>query len=43
MPNLAHALQPYMGHAAAPQQTAEAGIVGGVAGSVLNNIFGGRG
>ena len=43
MPNLAHALQPYMGHAPAPQQTAEAGIVGGVAGSVLNNIFGGRG
>jgi uncharacterized protein (TIGR00266 family) len=38
VPNLAHALQP-----AAPAQTSEAGIVGGVAGSVLNNIFGGRG
>ncbi len=40
MPNLAHALQPYLGQAAAPQQTVETGIVGGVAGSVLNNIFG---
>jgi uncharacterized protein (TIGR00266 family) len=42
VPNLAHALQPYMGQAAAPPQTTEAGIVGGVAGSVLNNIFCGR-
>jgi len=41
VPNLAHALQPYISHAA-PAQTSEAGIVGGVAGSVLNNIFGGR-
>ena len=41
VPNLAHALRPYLGQAAA-QQTAEAGIVSGVAGSVLNNIFGGR-
>jgi uncharacterized protein (AIM24 family) len=42
VPNLAHALQPYISHAT-PAQTSEAGIVGGVAGSVLNNIFGGRG
>jgi uncharacterized protein (TIGR00266 family) len=42
VPNLAHALQPYISHAA-PAQTSEAAIVGGVAGSVLNNIFGGRG
>jgi uncharacterized protein (TIGR00266 family) len=42
VPNLAHALQPYLAQSA-PAQTTEAGIVGGVAGSVLNNIFGGRG
>jgi len=42
VPGLAHALQPYIAAPAAPAQTAEAGIVGGVAGSVLNNIFGGR-
>ncbi len=42
VPNLAHALRPYIAQAA-PQQTTESGIVGGVAGSVLNNIFGGRG
>jgi len=42
VPGLAHALQPYLREAPAPQQTTEAGIVGGVAGSVLNNIFGGR-
>jgi uncharacterized protein (TIGR00266 family) len=41
VPNLAHALRPYIGHPP-PQQTTESGIVGGVAGSVLNNIFGGR-
>ena len=43
VPGLAHALQPYI-HASgtAPQQTTEAGIMGGVAGSVLGNIFGGR-
>jgi uncharacterized protein (TIGR00266 family) len=39
MPNLAHALSPYMGKGAAPQpQTVEAGV----AGAVLNNIFGGN-
>jgi len=42
VPNLAHALRPYLGQAA-PQETTQAGIVGGVAGSVFNNIFGGRG
>lgn len=43
VPNLAHALQPYLVQTPAPvTQTTEAGIVGGVAGSVLNNIFGGR-
>jgi uncharacterized protein (TIGR00266 family) len=42
VPNLAHALRPYLGQAA-PVQTSEASIVGGVAGSVLSNIFGGRG
>jgi uncharacterized protein (TIGR00266 family) len=42
VPGLAHALQPYIAAPQAPAQTAEAGIVGGVAGSVLNNIFGGR-
>jgi uncharacterized protein (TIGR00266 family) len=42
VPNLAHALRPYLGEVATAPQTAEAGIVGGVAGSVLNNIFGGR-
>ena len=44
VPNLAHALRPYLGEAPpAPAQTTEAGIVGGVAGSVFNNIFGNRG
>ena len=40
MPNLAHALSPYMGRAeAAPApQTVEAGV----AGAVLSNIFGGQ-
>jgi uncharacterized protein (TIGR00266 family) len=43
VPGLAHALQPYIHPSgAAPQQTTEAGIMGGVAGSVLGNIFGGR-
>jgi uncharacterized protein (AIM24 family) len=41
VPNLAHALQPYIAHAP-PAQTSEAGIAGGVAGAV-HNIFGGRG
>jgi uncharacterized protein (TIGR00266 family) len=40
MPNLAHALQPYMGHEASAAQTTESGIVGGVAGSVLRDMFG---
>ncbi len=39
VPNLAHALRPYMGEAQ-PAQTAQAGIVGGVAGSVLRDMFG---
>jgi uncharacterized protein (TIGR00266 family) len=41
VPGFAHALQPYLGHQpAAPAQTAQAAIVGGVAGSVLGSIFG---
>jgi uncharacterized protein (AIM24 family) len=39
MPNLAHALAPYMGREAAPApQTVEAGV----AGAVLSNFFGGQ-
>jgi uncharacterized protein (TIGR00266 family) len=41
LPNLAHALVPYLPQAAAAQ-TAQAGIAGGVAGAVLNNLFGGN-
>jgi hypothetical protein len=43
MPNLAHALSPYMGkEAAAPVQSGVAGgIAGGVAGSLLRDMFGG--
>jgi uncharacterized protein (TIGR00266 family) len=42
VPGFAHALQPYLREtrAPAPAQTTEAGILGGVAGSVLGNIFG---
>jgi uncharacterized protein (TIGR00266 family) len=39
LPNLAHALQPYM--AADTGQTVSAGVAGGVAGSVLKGLFGG--
>lgn len=39
LPNLAHALQPYM--AADTGQTIQAGVAGGVAGSVLKGLFGG--
>jgi uncharacterized protein (TIGR00266 family) len=41
VPGFAHALQPYLAAQPVPTvQTTEAGIMGGVAGSVLNNIFG---
>ena len=40
MPNLAHALAPYMG-AQETQQATTAGVAGGVAGSVLKGLFGG--
>jgi uncharacterized protein (TIGR00266 family) len=39
LPNLAHALQPYLGKEAVAQ-TAQAGIAGGVAGAVLRDMFG---
>ncbi len=39
LPNLAHALQPYI--AADTGQTIQAGVAGGVAGSVLKGLFGG--
>ncbi|HUZ72663.1 MAG TPA: AIM24 family protein [Stellaceae bacterium] len=39
MPSLAHALRPYLGEAS-PASTTEAGIIGGVAGSVLRDMFG---
>jgi uncharacterized protein (AIM24 family) len=38
MPNLAHALSPYLGRQPAPVQTTEAGV----AGAVLRDIFGGQ-
>jgi len=43
MPNLAHALMPYLGkEAAAPAQAAiGGGIAGGIAGSLLKDMFGG--
>ena len=41
MPNLAHAIAPYLGHAGAGSQTATA-VEGGVAGAVLRDIFGGQ-
>jgi uncharacterized protein (TIGR00266 family) len=40
LPNLAHALLPYIGKEGAAQ-TAQAGIAGGVAGAVLRDMFGG--
>jgi uncharacterized protein (AIM24 family) len=45
MPNLAHALAPYMGKAearAATQATVGGGLAGGVAGSILRDMFGGQ-
>jgi len=41
MPNLAHALSPYLGRAEA-QPTTAAAVEGGVAGAVLRDIFGGQ-
>ncbi|MBV8245844.1 MAG: AIM24 family protein [Candidatus Eremiobacteraeota bacterium] len=40
VPGLAHAMQPYL-HKEAAAQTAQAGVVGGIAGSVMRDIFGG--
>ena len=39
LPNLAHALLPYMGKEAVTQ-TAQAGVAGGIAGAVLKDMFG---
>lgn len=41
LPNLAHALLPYLGRETVAQ-TAQAGIAGGVAGAVLRDMFGGQ-
>jgi len=41
LPNLAHALLPYLGHETVAQTT-QAGIAGGVAGAVLRDMFGGK-
>jgi uncharacterized protein (TIGR00266 family) len=42
MPNLAHAISPYLGRESGnAQATVGGGIAGGVAGSVLRNMFGG--
>jgi uncharacterized protein (AIM24 family) len=41
LPNLAHALLPYLGRETVAQ-TAQAGIAGGVAGAVLRDMFGGN-
>jgi uncharacterized protein (AIM24 family) len=38
MPNLAHALSPYLGNE--PAQTTQAGIAGGIAGGILRDMFG---
>jgi len=40
LPNLAHAIQPYV--VASTRETAQAGIAGGVAGAVMKNFFGGQ-
>jgi uncharacterized protein (AIM24 family) len=41
LPNLAHAISPYLGgREAAPQNIAQGGIAGGIAGSVLGGLFG---
>ncbi|MHB8148078.1 MAG: AIM24 family protein, partial [Vulcanimicrobiaceae bacterium] len=39
MPNLAHALSPYLGKEEAPQAAATGGIAGGVAGSLLRGFM----
>ncbi len=41
MPNLAHAIAPYLGQEAATQ-TADVSIASGIAGTVFKNVFGGR-
>ncbi len=41
LPNLAHALLPYLGRETVAQTT-QAGVAGGVAGAVLRDMFGGR-
>ncbi len=41
VPNLAHALTPYLG--ASSTQTAEAGVAGGIAGAVMRGMFSGKG
>jgi len=40
LPNLAHALAPYMGGREAAPQTVQGGVAGGVAASVLGSLFG---
>jgi uncharacterized protein (TIGR00266 family) len=42
MPGLAHGLAPYLGRDAAPAQTTVAAAEGGVAGAMLNSLFGNR-
>lgn len=41
LPNLAHALLPYLGKETVTQST-QAGLAGGVAGAVLRDMFGGK-
>ena len=43
MPNLAHALRPYLGKEVGAPQATQAGIAGGIAGAVLKDMFGGNG
>ena len=40
VPNLAHALAPYL--APAGRQNVESGVAGGIAGAVLRDMFGNR-
>jgi uncharacterized protein (AIM24 family) len=40
LPNLAHAISPYLGGREAQQQVTQTGIAGGIAGSVLGGLFG---
>jgi uncharacterized protein (TIGR00266 family) len=42
MPALAHSLAPYLGKEATPSTTTTAAVEGGVAGAVLNSLFGGN-